>query len=138
MIYSQFVFYWREGKITKRKQIFIVEDNEKNLELFKAVLGTISNLDIQTSITGEEGLQLIKMNNIDVIILDIQLPDMSGIDICKELRELDKYKKTPIIAVTSFAMKGDKERILGAGFNDYIAKPILIKDFRDTVNKFLE
>ncbi len=115
-----------------------MEDNEKNLELFKAVLGTISNIDIQTSITGKTGLHLIKNGNIDVIILDIQLPDMNGIDICKELRKLDKYKKTPILAVTSFAMKGDKERILDAGFNDYIAKPILIKDFRDSVVKFLE
>ena len=115
-----------------------MEDNEKNLELFKAVLGTISNIDIQTSITGEEGLRLIKSSTIDVIILDIQLPDMSGIDICKELRKLEKYKKTPILAVTSFAMKGDKERILDAGFNGYISKPILIRDFRDTVNQFLE
>ena len=124
--------------MTKDKQIFIVEDNEKNLELFKAVLGTIPNLDISTSITGKEGLQLIKTNDIDVIILDIQLPDMSGIDICKELRKLEKYKKTPILAVTSFAMKGDKERILDAGFNDYIPKPLQIKEFRESIKKYLE
>ena len=120
------------------KQIFIVEDNEKNLELFKAVLGSIPNLSISTSITGKEGLQYLKTNNLDVIILDIQLPDMSGIDICKELRKLDKYKKTPILAVTSFAMKGDKERILEAGFNDYISKPLQIKEFRESVLKYLE
>jgi len=122
----------------KEKQIFIVEDNEKNLELFKAVLGSIPNLSISTSITGKEGLQYLKTNNLDVIILDIQLPDMSGIDICKELRKLDKYKKTPILAVTSFAMKGDKERILDAGFNDYISKPLQIKEFRESVIKYLE
>jgi len=122
----------------KEKQIFIVEDNEKNLELFKAVLGSIPNLSISTSITGKEGLQYLKTNNLDVIILDIQLPDMSGIDICKELRKLDKYKKTPILAVTSFAMKGDKERILEAGFNDYISKPLQIKEFRESVLKYLE
>ncbi|MHA1474231.1 MAG: response regulator [Promethearchaeota archaeon] len=122
----------------KKKQIFIVEDNEKNLELFKAVLGTIPNLNILTSITGKEGLQYLKTNNFDVIILDIQLPDMSGVDICKELRKLDKYKKTPILAVTSFAMKGDKERILEAGFNNYISKPLQIKEFRESVIKYLE
>ncbi len=124
--------------MTKEKQIFIVEDNEKNLELFKAVLGTIPDLNILTSITGEEGLQYLKTNNLDIIILDIQLPNMSGIDICKELRKLDKYKKTPILAVTSFAMKGDKERILDAGFNDYISKPLQIKGFRELVLKYLE
>ena len=124
--------------MTKKKQIFIVEDNEKNLELFKAVLGTLPDLDILTSITGKEGLQLIKTNNIDVIVLDIQLPDMTGIDICKKLRKLDKYKKTPILAVTSFAMKGDKERILEAGFNDYISKPLQIKEFRESIIKYLE
>ena len=124
--------------MTEEKQIFIVEDDEKNLELFKAVLGTIPNLSISTSITGKEGLQYLKTNNLDVIILDIQLPDMSGIDICKELRKLDKYEKTPILAVTSFAMKGDKERILDAGFNDYISKPLQIKEFRESVIKYLE
>ena len=124
--------------MTKKKQIFIVEDNEKNLELFKAVLGTLPDLDILTSITGKEGLQLIKTNDIDVIVLDIQLPDMTGIDICKELRKLNKYKDTPILAVTSFAMKGDKERILDAGFNDYISKPLQIKEFRESIIKYLE
>ncbi|QEE16614.2 response regulator [Promethearchaeum syntrophicum] len=124
--------------MTEEKQIFIVEDNEKNMELFKAVLGTIPNLNILTSITGKEGLQSIASNNIDVIILDIQLPDMSGIDICKEIRKLEKYKKTPIMAVTSFAMKGDKERILNSGFNDYISKPLQIKEFRELVIKYLE
>ncbi len=108
------------------------------MELFKAVLGTIPNLSILTCITGKEGLQYLKTNNLDVIILDIQLPDMSGIDICKELRKLEKYKKTPILAVTSFAMKGDKERILDAGFNDYISKPLQIKEFRESVIKYLE
>ncbi len=124
--------------MTEEKQIFIVEDNEKNLELFKAVLGTIPNINISTSITGKEGLQYLKTNYLDIIILDIQLPDMNGIDICKELRKLDKYKKTPILAVTSFAMKGDKERILEAGFNDYIPKPLQIKEFRESVIKYLE
>nr|QEE16614.1 hybrid sensory histidine kinase BarA [Candidatus Prometheoarchaeum syntrophicum] len=132
------LFELKERSMTEEKQIFIVEDNEKNMELFKAVLGTIPNLNILTSITGKEGLQSIASNNIDVIILDIQLPDMSGIDICKEIRKLEKYKKTPIMAVTSFAMKGDKERILNSGFNDYISKPLQIKEFRELVIKYLE
>ena len=81
--------------------------------------------------------ELIKSGNPDLIILDIQLPEISGIDICTELRKMDKFKEVPIIAVTSFAMKGDKERILAAGFNDYIAKPIKVADFRELVKNNL-
>ncbi len=120
-----------------KKKIYIVEDNEKNLELFIAVLGTLPNLEIFTSITGKEGLKLIQSKNPDVIILDIQLPDINGTDICRELRKLKKFKKTPIIAVSSFAMKGDKERILEAGFSDYISKPLNIANFREKIQKSL-
>ena len=119
------------------KKIYIVEDNEKNLELFIAVLGTIPKIEIFSSITGKEGLKLIQFENPDVILLDIQLPDINGTEICKELRKLNKFKKTPIIAVTSFAMKGDKEQILEAGFNDYISKPLVIKNFRKKIQNLL-
>jgi len=119
------------------KKIFIVEDNEKNLELFIAVLGTIPKIEIFSSITGKEGLKLIQSENPDVILLDIQLPDINGTEICKELRKLKKFKKTPIIVVTSFAMKGDKEQILEAGFNDYISKPLIIKNFRKKIQNLL-
>ena len=121
-----------------KKKIYIVEDNEKNLELFIAALGTIPNIEIFTSITGKEGLRLIQSKNPDVIILDIQLPDINGTDICRELRKLKKFNKTPIIAVSSFAMKGDKERILEAGFTYYISKPLKITDFREKIQKLIQ
>lgn len=70
--------------------------------------------------------------------VDIQLPDINGTDICRELRNLKKFKKTPIIAVTSFAMKGDKERILDAGFNDYISKPLRISIFREKIQNIID
>ena len=120
-----------------KKKICIVEDNEKNLELFIAVLGTLPNLEIFTSITGKEGLNPIESKNPDIILLDIQLPDINGTDICRELRKLEKFKKTSIIAITSFAMKGDKERILEAGFSDYISKPLKITNFREKIQKLL-
>ncbi|QEE16624.2 response regulator [Promethearchaeum syntrophicum] len=120
-----------------KKKIYIIEDNEKNLELFVAVLATIPNLEILTSATGRDGLNLIYSSNPDIILLDIQLPDISGTDICKQLRKDKKFNKTPIIAVTSFAMKGDKERILESGFNDYISKPLLIKNFREKIQNLL-
>jgi len=120
-----------------KNKIFIVEDNKKNLELFIAVLGTMPNLEIFTSITGQEGLKLIQSINPDVILLDIQLPDINGTEICRELRKLKKFKKTPIIAVSSFAMKGDKERILEAGFTYYISKPLKITNLREIIRKSL-
>jgi len=118
------------------KNVYIIEDNEKNMKLFKAILKLLP-VTIFSETRGDKGLELIKEGNPDLIILDIQLPEMSGIDICKELRKIDKFKDIPIIAVTSFAMKGDKERILKAGFTEYTSKPIKVADFRETVKKYL-
>ena len=120
------------------KKIVIIEDNKKNLELFKAVLGMIQNLEISAAENGKDGLKLIKSEEPDIILLDIQLPDIKGTDICKELRKMDKFKTTPIIAVTSFAMKGDKNRIIEAGFNDYLSKPLNIIDFRKKIQNLMD
>ncbi|KKL64908.1 hypothetical protein LCGC14_2160290 [marine sediment metagenome] len=120
------------------KQIYIVEDNRKNMELFIAVLETLPDLKIFTATKGKEGLELIKSGNPDIIILDIQLPDINGTEICKELREIERFKTISIIAVSSLAMKGDEEMIMGAGFNNYISKPIMIKDFREFIQNLLK
>ncbi len=120
------------------KQIYIVEDNRKNMELFIAVLETLPDLKIFTATKGKEGLELIKSGNPDIIILDIQLPDINGTEICKELRKIERFKTTPIIAVSSLAMKGDKAMIMGAGFDNYISKPIMIKDFRELIQNLLK
>ncbi len=119
------------------KNIFIIEDNERNMRLFKAVLKIIPDVEIYSETNGVAGLELIKSNNPDIIILDIQLPDKGGIEICSELRKIEKFKETPIIAVTSFAMKGDEERIMSAGFTEYIPKPIKVAEFRELVKKLL-
>ncbi len=107
------------------------------MKLFRAILKLIPDLEIYEESKGNLGLELIKSGEPDLIILDIQLPEMNGIEICSELRKLDKFKDTPIIAVTSFAMKGDKERILKAGFNQYVSKPIKVKEFREIVKRYL-
>jgi two-component system cell cycle response regulator DivK len=117
------------------KNVYVVEDNQKNMKLFEAILKLIPGVKIFTETRGDRGLELIKSGNPDLIILDIQLPEISGLDITKKLRKIDKYKNVPIIAVTSFAMKGDKERILDAGVNEYVAKPIKVQDFRELVKK---
>ena len=120
------------------KNVYVIEDNEKNMKLFRAILKLLPEVTLFEETRGDLGLELIKSGNPDLIILDIQLPEMSGIDICINLRKIEKFIEVPIIAVTSFAMKGDKERILTAGFNEYISKPIKVQDFRDVVNKYLQ
>ena len=120
------------------QKIVLIEDNERNLQLFTAVLELIPNIEILTETRGYKGLDLIKTTIPHLIILDVDLPEINGIDICIELRKLEKFKKTPILAVTSFAMKGDKERIMQAGFNEYFSKPIKISEFRLAVKNYLE
>ncbi|MBN1215053.1 MAG: response regulator [Candidatus Lokiarchaeota archaeon] len=120
------------------KNVYVIEDNEKNMKLFKAILNLIPNIQIFTETQGDSGLELIKSGNPDLIILDIQLPKLSGIDITKELRKIERFKSVPIIAVTSFAMKGDRERILKAGIDQYISKPIKVQEFREKVTEILK
>ncbi len=119
------------------KNVYVIEDNEKNMKLFRAILKLIPNIEIFEETRGDLGFELIKSGNPDLVILDIQLPEMNGIEICTKLRKIPNFKDIPIIAVTSFAMKGDKERILEAGFNHYISKPIKVQDFRELVKQYL-
>lgn len=119
------------------KKVYVIEDNEKNMKLFRAILKIIPDIEIFEETRGDLGFELIKSGNPDLVILDIQLPEMNGIEICSELRKTEKFKATPIIAVTSFAMKGDKEQIMEAGFNQYVSKPIKVQEFRELVSKYL-
>ena len=119
------------------KNIYVIEDNEKNMKLFRAILNLIPEVVLFEEMRGDSGLELIKSGNPDLIILDIQLPEISGIELCLALRKIEKFKNIPIIAVTSFAMKGDKDRILSAGFNEYISKPIRVNEFRELVKNYL-
>jgi CheY-like chemotaxis protein len=119
------------------KNIYVIEDNEKNMKLFRAIFNLIPDIELFEETQGDLGLELVKTGDPDLIILDIQLPVMNGIEICTELRKMEKFSDIPIIAVTSFAMKGDKERILEAGFNEYISKPLRVKEFRSLVEKLI-
>ncbi|MHA1677715.1 MAG: response regulator [Promethearchaeota archaeon] len=120
------------------KKIYVIEDNEKNMKLFRAILKLIPDVEIYEETRGDLGFELIKSGEPDLIILDIQLPELDGVEICKQLRKIEKFKNVPMIAVTSFAMKGDKERILNAGFNEYISKPIRVQKFRELVKSYLD
>ena len=106
------------------KNVYVIEDNEKNMKLFRAILKVIPDINIFEETQGDLGFELIKSSNPDLIILDIQLPEMNGIEICSELRKINKFKNIPIIAQTAYAMPGDKEKCIKAGCDNYIEKPI--------------
>jgi two-component system, cell cycle response regulator DivK len=123
-------------KTTKAGKVLVVEDNELNLKLFRDILQTY-NFEVVGTKDGFEALELIRAHAPDVIIMDIQLRGVSGFDIIQTIKSDESIKHVPIIAVTAFAMKDDQEKILASGCEAYIAKPISITPFIETVKKFL-
>jgi CheY-like chemotaxis protein len=106
-----------------RPRILVIEDNEQNLYLMRFLLEK-TGFEVIEARDGTEGLALAQQTVPAVILLDIQLPTMSGYTVAAELRKIDALTRVPIIAVTSFAMVGDRERCLAAGATDYVEKPI--------------
>ncbi|MBU2920527.1 response regulator [Winogradskyella psychrotolerans] len=103
--------------------ILIIEDNEQNMYMLSYLL-TNSNYNVLKAYNGVDGLQLAHDNHPEIILIDIQLPDMDGYEICAKLRHNGLPKNTTLIAVTSYAMGGDREKALEAGADGYIEKPI--------------
>jgi len=120
-----------------KKKIMIVEDNELNMKLFDDLLGAHGYETIKTR-DGTKVLDLAREHQPDLIVMDIQLPEVSGLDVTKWLKADNDLKKIPVIAVTAFAMKGDEEKIRQGGCEDYVSKPISIIDFMKVVQKHLE
>lgn len=118
------------------KTILIVEGNELNMKLFNDLLQARSYETLQ-SIDGSDALDIAREQAPDLIIMDIQLPERSGLELTKDLKAVDDLMHIPVVAVTAFAMKGDEEKILEGGCDDYIAKPISIPLFLETVKKHL-
>jgi len=118
------------------KKILIVEDNELNMKLFNDLLRAHGYETVQT-IDGRDVLELARQHEPDLILMDIQLPEISGLDVTRMLKADDGLKHIPVIAVTAFAMKGDEEKIREGGCEDYIAKPISVPNFLETINKHL-
>ena len=118
------------------KKILIVEDNDLNLKLFKDLLEAhgYETFEIRD---GLDAVAVVKRHQPDLILMDIQLPEISGLDITKKIKADKDIAHIPIIAVTAFAMKDDEEKILRAGCQSYISKPISIANFLDTIRKFL-
>ncbi len=118
------------------KKVLIVEDNELNMKLFHDLLDAQGYETLQTR-EGLAALALARLHRPDLILMDIQLPEISGLEVTKWLKEDDELAHIPVVAVTAFAMKGDEERIREGGCEAYISKPISVMHFLDTVRKYL-
>ena len=118
------------------KTVLIVEDNELNMKLFHDLLEAHGYQTIQTR-NGIEALDLARAHRPDLILMDIQLPEVSGLEVTKWIKEDDDLRAIPVIAVTAFAMKGDEERIRQGGCEAYISKPISVSKFLETVRAYL-
>ena len=118
------------------KTVLIVEDNDLNMKLFHDLLDAHGYNTIQTK-DGMEALSLAREHSPDLILMDIQLPEVSGLEVTKWIKEDEALKSIPVIAVTAFAMKGDEEKIREGGCEAYVAKPISVENFLNTVKEFL-
>ncbi len=119
-----------------KKRILIVEDNDLNLKLFRDLL-TAHGYDTLETKDGLEAIMLTRNEKPDLVLMDIQLPEISGLDVTRRLKADDTIATIPIIAVTAFAMKDDEEKILAAGCEAYISKPSSILPFLNTIRRFL-
>lgn len=116
-------------------KVLIVEDNELNLKLFHDLL-IIQNYDVITSRDGLDIMAIVEKEHPDLILMDIQLSGISGIDIIKELKNTPISSHIPIIVITAFAMKNDEVRISESGCDMYLSKPVSIDHFFEALNKF--
>ncbi len=117
-------------------KILIVEDNELNRRLFSDLLATRGHTILEAD-NGRAALDLVQTEQLDLILMDIQLPNISGLEITAQIRKMENIKQPRILAVSAFAMKQDAEKALAAGCDDYISKPIAIASFFATIDKNL-
>ncbi|MBU2532268.1 MAG: response regulator [Alphaproteobacteria bacterium] len=118
------------------KRVMIVEDNELNMKLFHDLLEAHGYRTIQTR-NGRDALRLARLHRPDLVLMDIQLPEVSGLEVTRWLKEDAELCQIPVIAVTAYAMKGDEERIRQGGCEAYISKPISVMGFIETVREFI-
>lgn len=117
------------------KTVMIVEDNELNMKLFHDLLEAHGYRTVETR-SGVEAVELARANRPDLIIMDIQLPEISGLDVTRKLKADPELRAIPVVAVTAFAMKGDEERIRAGGCEAYLSKPISVARFLETVRQY--
>jgi two-component system, cell cycle response regulator DivK len=118
-------------------QILVVEDNEKNMKLFRDVLLAAGYRTLEAT-TGGQAVALALEHSPDLVLMDIQLPDIDGAEALGRLRADKRLSSMPILALTAQAMEGDRERFLAAGFDGYLSKPVDIAEFVATVKRYCE
>jgi CheY-like chemotaxis protein len=116
--------------------IMIVEDNERNLKLLRDLLGVYGYRTVEAR-SGEEAVRLARVERPHLVLMDIQLPGMDGVAALRELRGFLESAETPVVAVTAFAMKDDREHFLAAGFDGYLQKPVNLHELRSCVESYL-
>ncbi len=116
--------------------ILVVEDNERNRKLIRVLL-RVHRYRILEASTADEALTILENTCPDLILMDIQLPEMDGLTLTRIIREQHELKDVPIIALTAYAMKGDQEKFLVSGCNGYISKPIDTREFPHVIEQFL-
>jgi two-component system cell cycle response regulator DivK len=117
------------------KTVMIVEDNELNMKLFNDLLEAFGYRTIKTR-DGRQAFDIVRDQRPDLVIMDIQLPEISGLDITRKLKADPDLRAIPVVAVTAFAMRGDEQRIRAEGCEAYLSKPISVQTFLDTVKRF--
>ncbi|MDB5643269.1 MAG: two-component system response regulator [Hyphomicrobiales bacterium] len=118
------------------KKVLIVEDNELNMKLFNDLLEAHGYATVQTR-NGMEALDLARAHRPDLILMDIQLPEVSGLQVTQWIKDDPGLRHIPVIAITAFAMKGDEEKIRQGGCEAYLSKPISVVKFLETVRNFI-
>ena len=119
------------------QQILVVEDNERNMRLFCDVLQASGYRTLEAT-TGESAVELALEHGPDLVLMDIQLPDIDGVEALARLRADEHSASLPVLALTAQAMEGDRERFLAAGFDGYLSKPVDIAEFVATVKRYCE
>ena len=117
--------------------VLIIEDNEKNMKLARDILVAKGYQTVE-AVTGEEGVKLAKEKKPDLVLMDIQLPGINGIEAFKQLRADPKTARIPVVALTASVTPTDRSQITAAGFDAFIGKPINLKEFVETVKRLVE
>ena len=119
-----------------KKSVLIVEDNELNMKLFHDLLEAHGYDTIETR-SGVEAVELARKHHPDLILMDIQLPEVSGLQVIQWIKDDEMLRRIPVIAVTAYAMKGDEEKIRQSGCEAYLSKPIAVVKFLETVRNYI-
>lgn len=119
------------------EQVLVVEDNEKNMKLLRDVLQATGYSTLEAP-TGTRAVELATEHGPDLVLLDVQLPDIDGLEVLSRLRADERTASIPVLAVTAQAMQGDRERFLAAGFDGYFSKPVNVVELVATVRRHCE